>query len=269
MKVLLKNILFPVLLGLLSGCGTLPNGQGWGEGATLLPGWARVQKAAWNAASSPHVWAPVGSALLLQVDHADERLSDWAIDHTPIYGSNVDAADASDSVRKLSIIAFRASVLATPSGNEPVDWTLSKAKGYGVQYSAILLTEGTTKLLKADVERERPDSSNDRSFPSGHTSTMAVHSMLACQNIELLEIPSWSRTTLKTGVALLPYAGGWARVEAGKHYTSDILSSVAIGNFLAMFINDAFLGVDSDDELQVTLDYLPGETLALGFRWQF
>jgi membrane-associated phospholipid phosphatase len=35
------------------GCGTLANGRGWGQDATLSPGWEQVGKAALNAALEP------------------------------------------------------------------------------------------------------------------------------------------------------------------------------------------------------------------------
>jgi len=265
----LRDTTLLVLLGLITGCGSLQNGRGWGQDATLLPGWDRLRSAAVSTATSPHVWVPTGMALLLQIDHADKQLSDWAVTHTPVFGSTTTADDASDALRKYSIISFQASLIATPSGSESLDWTWSKAKGYGVQWSAIQLSAASTKWLKADVERERPDGTNDRSFPSGHTSATAVHSMLACRNIENLEIPAWGRTTLKAGVGTIPYACGWARVEAGKHYPSDVLASVAIGNFFAMFINDAFMGIDSPDDMALTVNHLTDGSFSLGFNKRF
>ncbi len=74
---------------------------------------------------------------------------------------------------------------------------------------------------------------------------------------------------MKTGFVVLPYATGWARIEAAKHYPSDILFGTALGNFMGAFINDAFMGVDSAEDLQVAVDYLPDGTfiLALGRRF--
>ena len=34
----------------------------------------------------------------------------------------------------------------------------------------------------------------------------------------------------------------WARIEAGAHFPSDTLLGAALGNFVASFVNDAFLG---------------------------
>ena len=77
-----------VLSGVLTtGCGTLPNGRKWGQDATLTPGWERVRKAAFNAAVSPETWVPVACAAILQIDDMDHRISDWATDHHPIFGT--------------------------------------------------------------------------------------------------------------------------------------------------------------------------------------
>lgn len=251
------------------GCGTLPNGRGWGQDATLRPGWDRIKSSALNAVSSPHVWAPVGMALLLQIDHADERLSDWAVENTPLFGSNERADDASDLLLEASTVLFVTTALATPSGTRSNGWGLSKAKGAGIQTSAVLLTGGTTALLKTATDRTRPNGLGDDSFPSGHASIAGVGSMLAYRNTDHLQIPTWSKTTLKTGCIILPYATGWARVEAAQHYPSDVLFGTALGNFFGMFINDAFLGIDSADDLRVVFDYLPGDTITVGLNLRF
>jgi len=73
---------------LLAGCSTMSNGRRWGEDVTLTPGWKKIGESACNAATSPLVFIPAVAALLLQIDDADERLSDWTSEHTPIAGSN-------------------------------------------------------------------------------------------------------------------------------------------------------------------------------------
>jgi membrane-associated phospholipid phosphatase len=268
-KILTLQGLSLFFLCVLSGCGTLPNGQRWGQNATLTPGWNRVQHAAWKAASSPSVWAPVGTALLLQIDDADQSISDWAYEETPIFGSHTKATDASNAFDALSLVMFGLTALATPSGNEAGEWTSAKLKGTGIQLTAPLLTLGTTELLKSVSNRTRPNMEDDESFPSGHTSSTAANSMLAIKNTDALLIPGWSKVTLKTGLYILPYATGWARVEAGRHYPSDVLMGAALGNFFGAFINDAFLGVESAEDLHMVLDLQPGDTMIIGLTRRF
>ena len=41
----------------------------------------------------------------------------------------------------------------------------------------------------------------------------------------------------------------WARVEAGRHFPSDVLAGAALGNFITTFILDAFLSPSEDSSL--------------------
>jgi membrane-associated phospholipid phosphatase len=58
-------------------------------------------------------------------------------------------------------------------------------------------------------------------------------------------MPDGARTGLRAGFLALSLTTGWARLEAKKHFPSDVLAGMAIGHFFGAFINDAFLGLDS------------------------
>ena len=74
-----------LLISLCSGCAVLPSGSGWGEQATIRPGWQAIKTAASEAALDPWVWAPLAGAVVFQVDGLDRRTSDWAREHAPIF----------------------------------------------------------------------------------------------------------------------------------------------------------------------------------------
>ena len=78
----------------------------------------------------------------------DERASDWAIDHTPIFGSVDDAGDASDTMRDILMVEAIATGFLAPSGEEPGEWMAAKAKGFAVELAAAGATGGATSLLK-------------------------------------------------------------------------------------------------------------------------
>lgn len=233
--------------GSLCGCGTLPNGRAWGEDATLRPGWERVRVAASNAAHDPWVWAPLAGAAVFQIDDWDRRTSDWAREHTPVFGSQQSAEDWSDDLRSASVLTHYASILATPSGSEPGDWLVNKSKGVLVGVAAVSATGAVTQALKGAADRERPDASDRESFPSGHTSSSAVHTRLASRNLESIDLPRSARTVMDAGLYALTIGTSWSRIEAGYHYPADTLFSMALGNFLASFVNDAFLGLEGSD----------------------
>lgn len=227
----------------LTGCGTLPDGHVWGDGATLSPGWERVRVSAVNAASDPWVWAPLLGAGVLQVDNWDHRISDWARTETPVFGSTANAERWSDDLRSTAVVAHAASVLFTPSGDSGSEWMLNKVKGYSVQLAAAAVAGGTTAVLKKTTNRERPNGKDTESFPSGHATVSAVYDRLAAENLDSIDMSHGARLGLQAGLDAVTIATSWARIEAGAHFPSDTLVSMTIGGFCAEFFNDAFLGL--------------------------
>ncbi|GFE89608.1 phosphatase PAP2 family protein [Steroidobacter agaridevorans] len=228
---------------LLSACGTLPDGKGWGEEATLTPGWDRVRESAVNAAKDPWTWGPLLGAAAFQIDDFDRRTSDWAREHTPVFGSQSSAEQWSDDLRSASSVAHYATILATPGGDEAGEWLFNKLKGTLVGVAAVSATGQITNLMKEEFDRERPNGADGESFPSGHSSSSAVHTRLASRNLQSIEMSDATRTTLDVGLHALTIGTSWARIEAGWHYPADTLFSMALGNFIASFVNDAFMGL--------------------------
>jgi len=232
-----------------SACGTLPSGRTWGDQATISPGWARVREAAQSAASDPWVWAPLAAAAVLQVDDFDRRTSDWAREHTPVFGSQSNAEDWSDNLRSAASIFSIVTLVATPGGDDPGQWLISKAKGGAVELAAVAVTSTATVALKDATGRERPNGADDESFPSGHTSSAAVHGQLAKSNLEAIPMDPGLRRTADIGVDAVVLGTAWARVEAGWHYPSDTLVGMALGTFVASFATRAFLPEMSESSL--------------------
>jgi membrane-associated phospholipid phosphatase len=224
-----------------SGCGTLPSGRGWGEDVTVRPGWARVGQAAKDAAADPWVWVPLAGAAAFQIDNLDRRTSDWAREHTPVFGSQHNAENWSDDLRSAAGVMQLVTMLATPSGSERGEWLLNKIKGEAVQIVAISTTGATTEALKDATDRERPNGSDRQSLPSGHTSSAAVHGQLAKINLESIDMSPTLRRICGVTADVVVIGTGWARVEAGWHFPSDTLAGMALGNFFANFFTRAFL----------------------------
>jgi hypothetical protein len=227
----------------LWGCASLPNGRLWGEDATLRPGSGRVRASAVDAARDPWVWGPLIGAAAFQIDDLDRRTSNWARDHTPVFGSQRSAEDWSDDLRKASVLAHYITIAATPGGDDASEWFMAKMKGVIVDMAAVSATSMITRRLKTSTNRERPNGLAEESFPSGHTSSSAVHTRLASENLQSIDMSCGNRRLVDVGLTALTIGTGWARVEAGWHFPSDTLVSMALGNFLASFVNDAFLGL--------------------------
>jgi membrane-associated phospholipid phosphatase len=264
----MRILVVTLIAFITSACTTLPNGRGWGEDATYRPGWERIKESAAEAARDPWVWAPLAGAAVFQIDHWDRRASDWAREHTPVFGSQRSAEQWSDDLRTASALAHYATIAATPSGAAPGEWMLNKTRGTLVHIAAVSSTVFVTQSLKTGIDRERPNGQGGESFPSGHTSTSAVHTRLASRNLQSIAMSAGARTSLDVGLYALTIGTSWSRIEAGWHYPSDTLFSMALGNFIASFINDAFLGLDDSGTQVALVPSAEGATLQwrVGFR---
>lgn len=242
----------------------MPDGSRWGNAATLAPRWQRVTASAVDAVKSPWVWGPLAGAAVLQVDSWDEDVAEWASDTTPVFGSLQNAEDWSDGLRDASVVGYASSVLATPSGELDGDWLAAKTKGALVGVGAFVTTSSVTSGLKSLTSRERPNGADDRSFPSGHASTAAVFGTLTVRNLQSIDTSPALRTTLEIGAGAITAGTAWARVEAGAHYPSDVLVGVALGNFMAAFFTEAFLGLEPGAKLAFGAEPARGGVLV---RW--
>lgn len=95
---------------------------------------------------------------------------------------------------------------------------------------------GASLILKYAIKEERPDFSNNHSFPSGHTSTaFATAAFLQRRYGWKFGVPAF---------ALATYVG-WGRVYAKKHHWWDVVAGAAIGAGAA-FIYTTPLALDHD-----------------------
>lgn len=261
------SVAFLVLL-FVTGCGTLPNGRRWGEDAFFPIDSERVSRAAYNAFFNPNTLVPLAGALVLGADDYDEKVSDWAVEHNPVFGSESHARDASDYLRATLLAEAVFTALATPSGDIPEEWMVSKAKGFGVELAAIGATSSATSWLKDATDRTRPDKSSDRSFPSAHASDAFSYATLANRNLKSVCLPERFGPAIKVMNLTLATGVAWARVEGQRHYPSDVLAGAGLGYFLTAFIHDAFLNLPENGNVDFAI--LPGRDgagIMLAFRF--
>lgn len=124
--------------------------------------------------------------------------------HTPAYAG--DAFKTYGDIASYAIPAFAAGVSLYKGDEEGL-------KQYGL---GLLLSMGTTFALKKGVNRTRPDGSNNQSFPSGHTAR-------AFAGASYLQF----RYGSEYGIPMMLASGavGWSRVDADKHYWTDVVAA--------------------------------------------
>lgn len=254
-----------LFLLLLSGCGTLENGRGWGQDAIYPVNGKRVSKALYDAATDWGTLIPAGGAVASSLDHFDQKVNSWATGHNPIFGSEDSASRTANYLLAALQVEVVATALATPSGQDSKEWVYSKAKGLSVELAAELATAGATEALKGVTERTRP-SGGDNSFPSGHSSAAFTNAVLANRNLQYLSMSDPLRIALEVGNYALASATAWARVEADAHWLSDVLAGAAIGYFFGAFVHDAFMGLPEEKPAQVkVVPVRGGAMVALSF----
>jgi hypothetical protein len=122
----------------------------------------------------------------------------------------------------------------------------SKAVRAGqAQLEAMLATSLTTSVLKVSAHRERPDASDDKSFPSGHTSTMFASASV------LSRFYGWRAGVPAYSLAVLT---GLGRVSSNRHWFSDTAAGALIGELIGNAVARAHL-----EESRSSLTFIPLE----------
>jgi membrane-associated phospholipid phosphatase len=235
---------------LTSACTTTTDRGHWGRGIDW-PGGQRLGASALAAARNPHTWVPLAGAAVIGIAGWDDDISDWAVEKTPLFGN--DAADVSDTLRTFNTGAWLATAILAPSNSLE-----SRAKGLLVDGAALTIERYSVVGLKSLTDRERPNGSSNKSMPSGHTSRASAGAALAATNLDYIAMPAWARTTMQIGLYGTAAATGWARVEAEKHYPTDVLVGYAIGQFIARFMHEAFFNDQPAEASGVRFEPLPG-----------
>ena len=239
-----------LLLGLLAtGCATSSPPQHRIRDAASWPSGERLRQSCVTALKSPGTWVPAVAAALVTVDDWDQKISRWAVEETPAFGSPQSARDASDGLRTATHLAMIATSLAA---REEYTWEW-RFQRLAVEQAGSLINIYTTDILKEATDRERPDGSDDASLPSAHASKAFNYAAFASRNLDFMDLGDGARRGLRIGFYTLAAGTAWARVEGEKHYPSDVLAGAALGHFMGLFLHDAFLGGNADATVDVQL----------------
>lgn len=130
------------------------------------------------------------------------------------YNTNVDEKKVYDIISYVSAgIQIGADTIHSITSNE-------RKKEIKQQLIRDGITIGVSELLKRTVHKERPDGSDNMSFPSEHTSLTAASQ-------------GWN---FYIGIPLTGVTG-FGRVKAKKHYILDVLVGASIGSLVERFVH--------------------------------
>jgi hypothetical protein len=239
----------------------MQNGRRWGEDAFSSPTLEKVGQSAYRAFFDWGTLVPAAGALIFSIDHFDTRVSDWAGQHHPIFGSRSGAKTASDILYAGTYLEAIGTSFATPSGEDSKEWKIAKAKGFGVEVLAFGATGGTTLLLRETTHRSAPDGAKNQS-PSGHASLGIGNLTLSNRNINYIPMSDEVRIPIQAGNIAYGMLLCWARVEARGHYPTDVLIGAALGHFLNAFIYDALMNLPESKNFGISVSPQRGGALA-------
>lgn len=111
-------------------------------------------------------------------------------------------------------------LILLPSTTFVTTYVKDDAIGRDQFYKSFTANAGATYFLKYTIHEERPDKSDDDSFPSGHTSFTFQSAVFLHKRYGLnYAIPAYFAATFT----------GWSRIDSNKHYTHDVLAGAALG----------------------------------------
>jgi len=238
-----------ILACCISGCANL--GQ--------APLWPRIQSASVAAVKQKSVWVPLASAAVIGVVDADDSISDWAVEHTPVFGSASAAEDAANQMVESLMVSALVSTLVSESDHG------DRFKSMAVNGLSLVVNQKVTRGVKGLVKRKRPTRLSDQSFPSLHTSRAFAAAEITARNLARISLHHKTKDYLQAGVYTLASATAWARLEERAHYPTDVLVGAALGSFIVGVFNEAFLR----EESSATLSFQPvRDGAAVSLHWQ-
>jgi membrane-associated phospholipid phosphatase len=161
--------------------------------------------------------------------------------------AHADSESTWEDISDVGAYSLIATALILPYTRDDLDGV--KQAAYSIGTATVVAQIG-----KALVDEERPDNSDNDSFPSGHTanafaSATTLHRRYGWQT----GVPAYAVATL-TGIA---------RERARKHHWYDVVAGAAIGGLSGWYFTDAF---DNKVQLVPWVDS-KGGGISVSMRW--
>lgn len=244
------KLLFVIFL--LPSCALIKREGKWGKKAIYPLSMENVKRSFVKQVKSPHVWGPLAGAAVISGLEYDKKISRWATERHPIYGSEKNASHYSDLLSDGLLFETYASIFITPSWDGSYgDYFLSKGKGAVVTYFSVNLAEDFNNNIRKPVSRMRPNKSDRRSFPSGHATRTGASNAVLQRNIDAANLGESATTSLHWVNGISAAGMMWSRVEAKAHYPTDVLVGYSLGYFVSGFIFDVFMNLEANETVAI------------------
>ncbi len=187
-----------------------------------------------HALKHPGTWTPLAGASIIAIGGWDQEISNYATSHTPVFGSQEAAGDASDTLRTLSSYGMVLSALGAEDNHTVVERLFWNTAG-------VHIATEFREVMSRSIGRERPNG-EENGMPSRHATRAFAYSAMTSRNIDAMRLSSFWEYSAKTIETSFAVGTAWARVEAGNHYPTDVLVAASLANFISLVTHDLFLG---------------------------
>ncbi len=240
----MKYLLIIIALITSSGCSTMQKLANDDRRLTITPTWHRITEAANRAISDPGTIIPAAAAIAVAMTGKDRE---WALDaykNHYLFGNDDDAHLQSERGREFLYLLMASTAFAA----EPVTDENRYTEGAllaTTEFATISATTLATRILKKNISRKIPNydptKPDDESFPSNHATEPFAAAAVIRRNLDRADISEGWKNTINGISYFTASAASWARIEMGLHYPTDQLLSAAVGNFVGLFVHDAFI----------------------------
>ena len=202
--------------------------------------WSRVGDSAQRAVLDPGTWAPVAGAAVIAAGNWDHKWQKSAANHEWLFGGDANSA-ADHMLNASTALSVVTGLVAAPKGSEGEEKWSWRGRNLALLATDRYAVTGLVEEWKEVSGRDRPDGIPDDSFPSKHTAVTAVHNSFTRRNLDYIDMDPTLRFTAKAGLYTVDGLTALARVEGSKHYPTDTLVGMAVGNLAANFTYNLFL----------------------------
>lgn len=239
------------LLFSLTSCAFIKREGGWGKNAFKFKA-QKIGRAFVDNAKDPNVWAPLIGAAVVGFTKQDKKISDWASEHTPMFGSKSIADEESNENEEYMQKASYATLLLTTSWDGSYGgYAFNKLKGGTAMWLANKGSLSASNNMKDLFKRDRPNEKNHKSMPSGHSMRAGTYHLLVRRNIAASDLNPYLGKAMVITSGAYTAATMWSRVEGKMHYPSDVLVGYSLGQFIGGVIFDSIMNMDVNETLAI------------------